>query len=154
MRETGETYGVYFQTQEEGQTAALLPEDHTLPQGQEPIQALLDLLLAGPTQENLTSTIPQGTTVRSWSQKDGVVTVDFSSRYGSLSGVSLTLADYSVVLTLTQVEGVEGVVITADGAALPYRDHQLLTADDTALPQQEAAADTDGETENTQEETQ
>jgi germination protein M len=144
--EAGTTYDVYFQTQEEGQASSLAAEEHRVAPEQDPVEALLDLLLAEPAQEGLARTIPQGTAVRSWSQKDGVVTVDFSSRYGTLSGVELTLADYSVVLTLTQVEGVEGVVITADGAALPYRDHQLLTAQDVTFPQV-TADDTEGETE-------
>ena len=56
------------------------------------------------------------------------MTVDLSSRYASLSGIDLTLADYSIVQTLSQVEGVEAVTITAEGEPLPYRDHQRLTA--------------------------
>ena len=56
--------------------------------------------------------------------------MDFSSRYASLSGIDLTLADYSVVLTLTQLEEVEAVMITAEGELIPYRDHQRLTAGD------------------------
>ena len=44
--------------------------------------------------------------------------------------IDLTLEDYSVVLTLTQLEGVETVMITVDGEMLAYRDHQRLTAED------------------------
>ena len=52
---------------------------------------------------------------------NGLLTVDFSSTYGTLSGIDLTLADYSVVLTLTQLEEVETVMITVGGesALLP-----------------------------------
>ena len=69
-------------------------------------------------------------TLRSWTLADGLLTVDFSARYASLSGVSLTLADYSVAETLCQLETVDAVEITADGDRLTYRDHQRMTASD------------------------
>ena len=49
--------------------------------------------------------------------------VDLSEQYGALADVSLTLADYSIVLTLSQLEGVEGVEITAGGHRVSYRSH-------------------------------
>ena len=105
-------------------------ERHTLdPQG-DPVEQLLDLVLAQPQEETLASAIPQGVSLRKWTLNNGLLTVDFSSGYGGLSGVDLTLADYSVVLTLSQVEGVETVMITAGGEMLSYRDHQRLTAQD------------------------
>ncbi len=81
-------------------------------------------------REDLTSAIPEGVTLRKWTLYNGLLTVDFTSGYGTLSGIDLTLADYSVVLTLTQLEGVETVMITVDGEMLAYRDHQRLTAED------------------------
>ena len=88
------------------------------------------ILLEGPESEELTSPFPAGVTLRGWELKDGVVTVDFSARYAALSGVALTLADYSVVDTLCQLETVDAVEITADGDRLTYRDHQRMTASD------------------------
>ena len=85
----------------------------------------------GPAQgENLTSALPEGVSLRSWTLNNGLLTVDFSSTYGTLSGIDLTLADYSVVLTLTQLEEVETVMITVGGEMLSYRDHQRMTAED------------------------
>ena len=71
-----------------------------------------------------------GVTLRMWTLYNGLLTVDFASGYGVLSGIDLTLADYSVVLTLTQLEGVEAVMITAEGEMLSFRDHQRLTAEE------------------------
>ena len=103
-------------------------EAHSLPQDTEPVEGLLNLLLAEPESEDLARAIPEGVRVRKWSIHNGLLTVDFSSAYASLSGIDLTLADYSVVLTLTQL--VDTVMITADGEMLSYRDHQRLTAED------------------------
>ena len=116
-------YQVYFLSQETGSPSALVPEE-------DPVQGLLDRLLEGPSGEDLTAVIPSSVTLRGWELNGGLLTVDFSSRYASLSGIDLTLADYSVVLTLTQLEEVEAVMITAEGELIPYRDHQRLTAGD------------------------
>ena len=95
---------------------------------------LLAALLAGPTQEGLTSPFPRGVTVRQCSlNEEGVLLVDLSEQYGALADVSLSLADYSIVLTLSQAEGVEGVEITAGGRKVSYRSHQLLAPQEAVL---------------------
>jgi len=113
-------YDVYYVEQSAGAASALVPEKHPLPSGRPSVEGLVDL----------TSAIPEGVTLRKWTLYNGLLTVDFTSGYGTLSGIDLTLADYSVVLTLTQLEGVETVMITVDGEMLAYRDHQRLTAED------------------------
>ena len=77
--------------------------------------------------------------LRGWTLEDGLLTVDFSARYASLSGVSLTLADYSVAETLCQLDGVDAVEITAEGDYLPYRDHQRLTGEDVLSLEEDEA---------------
>ena len=74
-------------------------------------EELLDALLAGPTQEGLTSPFPRGVTLRSWSwdeEEPGVLRITLSEQYGALADISLTLADSCIVLTLSQLEEVEG----------------------------------------------
>ena len=39
----------------------------------------------------------------------------------AVAGIDLTLADYCVTLTLTQLDGVNAVSITSGGRELPYR---------------------------------
>lgn len=129
-QEQGTAYAVYYLNRAEGEENALASEKHTLPQDTQPVEGLLNLLLTEPQSEDLTKAIPDGVRVRKWSIHNGLLTVDFSSAYASLSGIDLTLADYSVVLTLTQLEEVDTVMITADGEMLAYRDHQRLTAED------------------------
>lgn len=129
-QEQGTAYAVYYLNRAEGEENALASEKHTLPQDTQPVEGLLQLLLTEPQSEVLEKAIPDGVRVRKWSIHNGLLTVDFSSAYASLSGIDLTLADYSVVLTLTQLEEVDTVMITADGEMLAYRDHQRLTAED------------------------
>lgn len=92
-------------------------------------EELLSALLAGPTREGLRSPFPRGLTLRQWSwdeERPGVLLVGLSEQYGALADISLTLADYCIVLTLAQVEGVETVEISTQGYQASYRSHQLL----------------------------
>ena len=127
----GTGYVVYYLSEDVDLDLALTPEERELPEGTDPVEGLLTLLLEGPESEELTRAIPTGVTLRGWRLEEGVLTVDFSARYSALSGVALTLADYSVVNTLCRLEGVDAVEITADGDYLTYRDHQRMTAGDT-----------------------
>ncbi|MGO5023930.1 GerMN domain-containing protein [Lawsonibacter sp. LCP25S3_G6] len=99
-------------------------------------EALLDALLAGPTLEELASPFPKGVTLRKcvWDEeRPGVLVVSLSEQYGALTDVSLTLADYCIVLTLSQLEDVEGVEIRSGGYGSDYRSHQLLQAEEALL---------------------
>lgn len=134
-------YNVYYVNQTAGAEAALAAEERTLPPGTDPVEGLLTLLLTQPQREDLSNVIPEVVTLRQWSLENGLLTVDFSGSYGILSGIDLTLADYCVVLTMTQLEEVEAVAITADGEPIFYRDHQQLTAADvwSGLSEEEGA---------------
>ena len=118
---------------EERHGPALSPQPY---EGEVEPEALLSALLSGPTQEGLTSPFPRGVTLRQWSWSEdqpGVLQVNLSEQYGALTDVSLTLADYAIVLTLSQAEGVEGVEISTEGHSASYRSHQLLTAQEAVL---------------------
>ena len=99
-------------------------------------ESLLQALLAGPENDKLRSPFPQGLSLRGSKLNEGRLIVDFSEQYGGLTEVSLTLADYCVVLTLCQLEEVTSVEITVSGRPLPYRSHQTLTPDDAILATQ------------------
>lgn len=97
------------------------------------VEELIDLLLEGPTDPNLYSPIPPNVSLRSWSLKDGLLYLNLSEQYGGLSGIQLTLADYSFVYTLCQLEDVEGVTIAVANDPMSFRHHQVLTVDDVIL---------------------
>lgn len=112
---------------------ALSPQPY---EGEMTPETLLSALLAGPDQAGLVSPFPRGVAMQRWSwdeERPGVLLVDLSEQYGALADVSLSLADYSIVLTLSQVEGVEEVEITAGGRKVSYRSHQLLAPGEAVL---------------------
>ena len=140
----GEGYRLYFLTA--GETAhgsALDTEPYTGVQGTDgagelhpTAGELLQALLEGPRTEGLTSPFPRGVTVLWWDwdgKRPGVLRVGLSEQYGGLTDISLTLADYCIVLTLSQLEGVEGVEIISGGHTANYRSHQLLRPEEAIL---------------------
>ena len=96
-------------------------------------ETLVRELLAAPEDAGLRSPFPSGTELQKLTVAGGRATVDLSAQYARLSGVDLSLADYCLTLTLTQLTGIYAVRITADGRELPYRKTQLLTAADPLL---------------------
>ena len=111
--------------------ARLKPDPEASPQA-EAVKLVMELL-QGPRQEDLRSAFPIGTNLRSLNVEGSRATLDFSGGYGTLSGVALTLADYSVALTLTQLPEISVVRITVRGQDLAYRDRQSFTARDVLL---------------------
>ena len=102
------------------------------------VRALMERLLAGPDEASLRSPIPDGTTLRSLSVSGRRAEIDLSAQYARLSGIDLSLADYCITLTLSQLANVNAVRITADGSELPYRKTQVLLAADTLLSSRES----------------
>lgn len=139
--ESGTGYVLYFMRvdlKEAPGSGALDTETVYLPEledaePQELAEALLAELLKGPLNEGLKSPIPAGTTLLSLELEGSRALVDLSAAYGTLSGVGLTLADYAVTLTLTQLPEISRVKITVRGQELAYRDKQTFTARDVLL---------------------
>lgn len=101
-------------------------------QGGEPtVDGLMAALLAGPDKDSgLVSPFPAGVRLLGWQlDRDGLLWVDLSESYGSLTGIDLTLADYCIALTLGQLDGVERVSVTVSGRRLGYRYRQELSGD-------------------------
>ena len=106
-----------------------------LPQGDQVAraEAVLALLMGMCQEKGFQSPIPAGTTLRSVSIIGGTACVDFSGSYGQLSGMALTIADYCVALSLTQLDGIYAVRITVNEQELAYRDNDLFLAGDVLL---------------------
>lgn len=100
------------------------------------VEEVLNALLEGPQQEGLTSPFPRGVRLirTEWdTQEPGELLVRFSEEYSGLSNVALTLADYSVVLTLSQLEEVEGIEIVSSSYSASYRSRWGMRAEDAEL---------------------
>ncbi len=139
-RQTAAECLIYYRTSEDDNavTAAVNGEECGLSVQRSEISAALELLMANPTDVTLRSPFPAGTKVNGWTLEDGRLTVDFSEQYGKLYGIDLTLADYCVVLTMTQFEGVEEVALTVAGEEVPGRNQQVFRAEDVLLNGDEA----------------
>ena len=83
--------------------------------------------------EGCRSALPKGTEVLDVSIENGVAFVNLSEEYGRLSGIDLTLSDYCITLTLSQIPSVDRVSILVDGEILPYREKQIFSKDDVLL---------------------
>lgn len=100
-------------------------------------QAALEQLLGGCTEPGYRSPVPQGVKLLGCQLTGGMALVDFSQGYGQLSGIDLTMADYCVTLTLSQLPGVSVVHITVEGQELAYRSHNLLQSREVLMTSQD-----------------
>lgn len=107
-------------------------------------EELVTRLLAGPGDVTLKSAVPAGTSLLSLEMEGSRALVDLSLAYRTLSGVALTLADYAITLTLTQLRGIDSVSITVRGQELAYRDAQSFSARDLLLSTNEDVVGTVG----------
>ncbi|MCD8382094.1 MAG: GerMN domain-containing protein [Clostridiales bacterium] len=86
-----------------------------------------------PGEDGLSQTLPDGVRLWSWTLEDGVLTLNLSEEYNGLSGISLTVTSACLVLTMTQLDGVEALDITVDGQPLPEGSQVPLTREDVLL---------------------
>ncbi len=128
-------YALWFLAPSTGRGPALEAQRRDLGEDPDPGE-LLSALLAGPEGEELTSPFPKGVTLQDWAWDEevpGKVVVVLSEQYTGLTDVSLTLADYAIVLTLSQLPQVESVEIQSTGYDAGYRSHEVLSAEEAVL---------------------
>ena len=112
-----EEYALYFTRYSlASYGSAIAPQNW---EGREPPsgEGLMEALLAGPTEEGLTSPFPKGLTVKSMELDESGTTlrITLSDHYSGLNDMSQTLADACIVMTLCQLPGIEAVEINTDG---------------------------------------
>lgn len=103
-----------------------LPENR-----EEQATAVVELLLQ--STKDYISPLPAGTMLRSVKLSGSTAYVDLSAAYYQLGDMALTIADYCITLSLTQLTGIYSVRITVEGRELPYRDKQALLSGDVLL---------------------
>lgn len=97
------------------------------------VSSVMNRLLEEPYSPDLTAIIPEGTYLQSWTLQKGELKLDLSEAFGRLTGISLTRGEYCIVLTMTQLEGVESVSITVDGQNIPGGVAGAMSAEDVIL---------------------
>lgn len=149
-RRAGRVYELYFRTEDLAHAGGVdaisaRASDIAVNTGAEVHEMavqLMEALLSGPKEAGVRSPFPAGTSLRSVRVSGGHATVDMSTVYGNLSGVDLTVADYCITLTLTQLAEIRNVTITVNGQMLAYRDGQTFSARDVLLTSAEDVVDT------------
>ncbi len=129
-------YDLYFLAAPGGGRGAALETQRWTAEGTPDPGELLSALLSGPQGEELFSPFPKGVALQSWAWDEevpGKVLVVLSEQYSGLTDISLTLADYSIVLTLSQLPEVESVEIQSTGYSANYRAHQTLSPEEAVL---------------------
>ena len=95
----------------------------------EQVEKVIELLLNNDKVLDFTSPIPQGTKLLSCKVSGGEAVVNFSPNYGRLSGFDLTVANYCITLSASQIPGVRRIHILIDGESLSGQDDALSTGD-------------------------
>lgn len=95
--------------------------------------AVVEQLMREPADLDLTSPIPANVRLLGLTVQAGQAQVDLSGSFRQLDGVDLTLADYCLTLSLTALEGINSVVITADGRPVGQQPKQVLYERDILL---------------------
>ncbi len=112
---------IYFSDDQE---MYLVAEDLTLTDGSSPEAAageVIAALLKGPNNTALLPTLPQGTKLLAVQVENGLATVNFSAdlrdkHSGGSDGENMTV--YSIVNSLTKLEGIDRVQILVDGEVI------------------------------------
>lgn len=111
-------------------------ESLALPEGADDLaeaQAVVERLMAGPGDESMYSPLPEGVELLGLELRDRTAYVDFSGEIRDLSGVELALADYCLTLSLTALDSVRAVIVTAQGRPLGQQPKQVFYERDVLL---------------------
>lgn len=100
-----------------------LAEDASL---QEQAAAVVEKLMETPVDPQLRSALPPALELLDVSVQGRRVSVDFSSEFNSLAGVELTLADSCLVLSLSQLEGINAVAVTVQGRPVVQQPQRVF----------------------------
>jgi len=107
-----------------------LAEDATL---HDTAVAVVERLLAGPADRGLESPLPEGVSLLSLEIRDRMAYVDLSSGFNQLAGVELSMADYCLTMSLTALDGIGAVRITAQGRPVGQQPKQVFYERDVLL---------------------
>ena len=107
-----------------------LPEEAGV---QETAAAVVERLLEGPSEGGLVSPLPPGVELLGLEVRDRTAYVDLSSSFNQLVGVGLAMADYCLTLSLTGLEGIGAVRVTAQGRPVGQQPKSVFYERDVLL---------------------
>lgn len=103
----------------------------------EQVKQVVSLLLNKDGSMDFPSPLPQGTELLRCSVSGGIATLDFSAAYRRLSGFDLTVANYCITLSASQIPSVRWIQLLVEGQPLPTRESEYLTTGDVLLTSSE-----------------
>lgn len=103
------------------------------PQPREEALAVVERLLDGPASGGMESPLPPGVEVISLDIRDRRAYIDLSGDFSRLSGIDLSMADYCLTLSLTALDGIGSVSITAQGREVGQQPKKVFLERDVLL---------------------
>ena len=98
-----------------------------------PISEIVDLYLEGPDEPFLESPFPPNAHLVDFTWEKDLLTLVLSNEFGSLKGLDRSFAMACLTLTLTQVNGVDAVLVQTVDGSFSYLNQMPLTAEDFVL---------------------
>lgn len=111
-------------------------EDLALPDGADDLteaRAVVERLMEGPADGTKLSPFPEGLELLGLELRDRMACVDLSGEVRDLSGVDLAMADYCLTLSLTALDSVGAVTLTAQGRPVGQQPKQVFYDRDVLL---------------------
>ena len=107
-----QTVTVYFSSSK----GYMVPLTYSIGDAEDPVKLAIDKLLAGPSQDYLNRTIPEGTRLRDWCINDNTAIVDFTKEFLNVgSSADAMHAINSLCLTLGGNPAIDNVQILIEG---------------------------------------
>lgn len=103
------------------------------PTPEEEARAVIERLMSGSSDDSVLSPLPEGASLLGLEVRDRMACVDFSEEIRELSGVDLALTDYCLTLSLTGLDSVGAVTITAQGRPIGQQPKQVFYERDILL---------------------
>lgn len=131
---------MYFTSKD---TNTLVPEARNIDVKEltkEPYQVLMNLLIEGPKNEKLETTIPEGTKINKIERKENVLWIDLSKEFienQKNDAKAQSQAVYSIVNTMTQLNEIEAVKIIINGEENNSFPNNGISLKDAFVPKEE-----------------
>ena len=106
------------------------------------IAELISRYLEGPDEDFLECPFPPGTVLYECTWIDGLLTIILSNEFASLSTLDLTIAMGCLTMTMTQIEGVDAVIVDTVDKNLSFRKEPMTPEDFVFLVQGNDASET------------
>ena len=102
---------------------------------------LISRYLEGPDEEFLECPFPPGTILSECSWIDGLLTIILTDEFSTLSTLDLTIAMACLTMTMSQIEGVDAVIVDTVGGNLSFRREPMTPEDFVFLVQNDDASE-------------